>query len=128
MLYCQGFKFVKHQHRYRIHFKFLHRFLCAYLNHTASPVILIRHTEFHMQPTSAGPGIKAHYTHGMPKSAQHFLVKTRLRRMTTSLCLISPSAKTGPIEFTVQHLMTLYLYCGSNAYSTKNIFWIFTLG
>jgi hypothetical protein len=37
-------------------------------------VILIRHTEFHMQPTSAGSSTRAHYTHGMPKSAQHFLV------------------------------------------------------
>jgi hypothetical protein len=42
--------------------------------HTVNPVILIRHTEFHMQPTSAGPGTWAHYTHGIPKSAQHFLV------------------------------------------------------
>jgi hypothetical protein len=43
-------------------------------NFTVSHVILIRHTEFHIQPTSAGPGTRAHDTHGMPKSAQHFLV------------------------------------------------------
>jgi hypothetical protein len=42
--------------------------------YTVNPVILIRHTEFHMQPTSAGPGTRAHDTHGMPKSAQHVLI------------------------------------------------------
>jgi hypothetical protein len=55
---------------------------CAYC--TVSPLILIRHTEFHMQPTSAGPGTRAHDTHGMQKSAQHILVWTQMRRMGTS--------------------------------------------
>jgi hypothetical protein len=32
--------------------------------YTVSPVILIRHM-FHMQPTSAGPGTRAHDTHGI---------------------------------------------------------------
>jgi hypothetical protein len=41
---------------------------------TVSPVNLIRHKEFHIQPTSAGPGTRAHCTHGMPKYAQYFLV------------------------------------------------------
>jgi hypothetical protein len=57
---------------------------CIFTVYTVSPVILIRHTEFHMQPTSAGPGTNAHYTNEMPKSAQHFLVLTQLRRMSTS--------------------------------------------
>jgi hypothetical protein len=40
--------------------------------YTVSPVILIRHTEFHLQPTSTGPGTRAYATHG--KLAQHILV------------------------------------------------------
>jgi hypothetical protein len=57
----------------RVYF-LLHSLSAISFAYTVSPVIFIRHTEFQMQPTSAGPGTRAHDTHGMPKSAQHFLV------------------------------------------------------
>jgi hypothetical protein len=57
-----------------LHFGQTESWQARFHRYTVSPVILIRHTEFHMQPTSAGPGTRAHETHGMQKSAQHFLL------------------------------------------------------
>jgi hypothetical protein len=70
--------------------------------YTVNPVILIRHTEFHMQPTSAGLGIGL-ITH-MECQNWHNIFSFTVDTFEANehiLCLIRLSAKIGPIGFTV---------------------------